>query len=370
MSLQRKLSPDGVRHSNADSSTHARHVSQRAKNREIDWIAEAVSSPNPAEVFKLQVGDLSLGKGCYFTGVGKSEASVDGAAFEKSLSAINWERRWHFAQMKRKDKICTVRRKRKNPAVGEFVVNLSPWQMTFVNGELARWEVARISPEKRKAMLLAFLDPLRKSVIAEFAKSTGWDVVGSYIHLDSNKVHLGVINTRVSADNQLLGSPYLKTIGPWSCAQSRIASLGAADPGDHRLKENLEKFHARHGADVQPLDQKLHESLDQKFEDLIRVMDSGASKRYDVAKEHYRQWKTKARRDSMTRSPSSQRIAWETVRFVTPLLPREVRAALSIARTVVQVFSILQSALNSSGGSGGGSAPSREIKERYIQKTL
>ena len=370
MSLQRKLTPDGIRHSNADSSTHARHVSQRAKAREFDWIPESVSSSNPAEVFKLQAGDLALGKGRYFTGVGKDETPVDGMTFEKHLSATNWQRRWHYASMKRGEKKCTVRRKRTTPAVGEFVVNLSPWQMTFVNGELQRWEAAAISPDKRKELLKAFLDPLRKTVVQKFGETTGWEVVGSYLHLDSNKIHVGVINTRVSAANQLLGHSYLRTIGPWSCAQSRIATLGAADPGDHRLQENLEKFHQRHGQNTQPLDQQLHEALDQKFNELIGMMDADARKRFEAAKEHYRQWKDKARRDSMTRSPSSQRVAWETVRFVTPLLPREVRTALSVARTVFQVFSILSAALQGSGNSGGGGGTPPPSIQQQKQKTL
>ena len=368
MSLHRKLTPDGIVHSNADSRTHARHVRQRAQAREIDWIPEAVSSINPAAEFKLKTGDIQIGNGLYFIGHGKKESGVEGCEFEKHLSAVNWERRWNYASMKRKDKVCTVRRKRTTPAVGEFVVNLSPWQMTFLNGELQRWEAAGIPPEKRKETLEAFLDPLRKTVVEEFAASTGWEVVGSYLHLDSNKVHVGVINTRVSAENKLVGSPYLKTLGPWSCAQSRIASLGAADPADNRLKENLERFHTRHGKDTQPLDQKLHSTLDKKFEALIGMMDDDAGNRYEAAKEHYRQWKVKARRDSMTRSPSSQRIAWETVRFVTPLLPREVRTALSVARTVVQVFSILSAALQGSGNAGGGTPPPSIQQQK--QKTL
>jgi len=368
MSLNRQLTHDGIRHSNADSLTHARHVSKRGKSREIDWIPEAVSSANSAAEFKLKPGDIQLGKGLYFIGHGKTESPVAGSEFEKCLSAINWERRWNYAKMKRKDKLCNVRRKRTTPAVGEFVVNLSPWQMTFLNGELQRWEAAGIPPDKRKETLEAFLDPLRKTVVHKFGESTGWDVVGSYLHLDSNKIHVGVINTRVSAENQLLGHSYLRTIGPWSCAQSRIATLGAADPGDHRLQENLEKFHMRHGQETKPLDQQLHEALDKKFEDLIGMMDGDAGNRYEAAKDHYRKWKAKARRESMTRSPSSQRVAWQTIRFVTPLFPREVRTALSVARTVVQVFSILQSALNST--SGGGSSSTPPIKERTIHKTL
>jgi len=368
MSLQRKLTSDGIRHAHADSPTHARHVAHRAMAREIDWIPESVASPNPAEVFKLQVGDMSIGKGIYFLGQGAKESPVEGAAFEKHLSAINWERRWNFAQMKRKDKVCTVRRKRNTPAIGEFVVNLSPWQMTFVNGELQRWEAAGISPDKRKEMLLAFLDPLRKKVVQQFGESTGWEVVGSYLHLDSNKIHVGVISTRVSAENKLLGSPYLKTVGPWSCAQSRISKLGATDPGDHRLEENLQKFRLRHGQDSQPLDVLLHESLDEKFNQLVCRMDADAGKRFEAAKEHYRKWKVKARHESMVRSPSSQRIAWETIRFVTPLLPREVRAAISVVRTVAQVFSILQSALVSSGNAGTGRMPP-PIKD-FNYKTL
>ena len=345
MSLRRQLNSAGIAHSNADSKLHDDHVKQRKQAREISWIPEPAPE-NPAEEFKLQVGDMPLGKGFYFTGIGNSETPVDGATFEKHLSAINWERRWNYASMKRGEKVSMVRRKRTSPACGEFVVNLSPWEMTFLNGELKRWEVAGLSPEKRKEMLEAFLTPLRKTVVEEFYKYTDWEVVGSYLHLDSNKIHVGVIHSRVNAENKLTGSPYLKTIGPWSCAQNRISEVGASDPADTRLKQNLERFSSRHGKDVQPLDMKLHGQLDREFEKLVKVMDEDAGKRYEAAKEHYREWKKKARRDAVTRSPSSQKIAMGVLRHLLPLLPPQVRAAVLISRTALQAFGVVNAALD------------------------
>jgi len=345
MSLHRPLNSDGIRHTNADSPTHAKHVAARAKAREFDWLPELVSSANPSEEFKLQAVDLSLGNGRYFVGHGEMEAPVDGSVFEKHLSAINWERRWYRGSMRRGEKMCEVRRKRKSPACGEYVVNLAPWQMSFINSELKRWEQAGIQPEARKELLLAFLDPLRETVVAEFKDSTGWDVPGSYLHFDSNKIHTGIIGCRVSENNTLLGSS-TQNLGPWSVAQGRITAIGAGDPADARLRENLEKFHNRYGASAQPLDVHLHAALDTKFDELVASMDSEAPKRFEAAKEYYKSWKAKARREAPLRSPSSQKIAWEIVRFLTPLLPREVRSALTIARTVTQVFTVLSTALD------------------------
>ena len=345
MSLRRQLNADGIAHSNADSKLHGDHVKQRKQAREISWIPEPASE-NPAEEFKLQVGDMPLGKGFYFTGFENTETPVDGAIFEKHLSAINWQRRWNYASMKRGEKTSMVRRKRTTPACGEFIVNLSPWEMTFLNGELKRWEVAGLPPEKRKEMLEAFLSPLRESVVKEFSDSTGWEVVGSYLHLDSNKVHVGVIHSRVNAENKLSGSPYLKTIGPWSCAQHRISEVGASDPADNRLKQNLEKFSKRHGDKVQPLDMKLHGLLDREFEKLVMVMDEEAEQRYEASKEHYREWKKKARRDAVTRSPASEKIAMGVLRYLLPLLPPQVRAAVLISRTALQAFGVVNAALD------------------------
>jgi hypothetical protein len=131
--------------------------------------------------------------------------------------------------MTRNGKKCKVRRLRSAPACEEFVVN-------FLNAELVRWEAAGISPDKRSEMLAALTDELRRDVVAEFQKTTGRDVVGSYIHFDSNKIHLGVIHSRVGPANDLVGDKRLGTVGPWTTAQNRIGKLGLLDAGDQRLQ--------------------------------------------------------------------------------------------------------------------------------------
>ncbi len=348
MSLRRKLSLEGIAHSNADSATHARHVRQRRQQREVEWIPEVISGDNPAAEFRLQAGDLSIGKGLYFVGSGESEKQVAGPDFERHLAAINWERRWNYAPMRRGDKVCTVRRQRKSPACGEIVTNLSPWEMNFLNGELARWEKAGIPSDQRKDMLFSFLSSLRTEVVNEFVAATRFEVPGSYAHLDSNKVHFGIINTRVTGKNEFVeGSDrYLRTIGPWSVSMARIAGLGAADPADNRLRQNLERFGERHGSGVEPLDMRLHRVMDLKFDELVAGMDADAGKRYEAAKQYYRDWKVKARRESAMRSPGSQRIAWEVLRTVTPLFPPQVRAAIGIARTALQAFQVVTAAID------------------------
>jgi len=336
----------------------------------VEWIADAVPPENPSAEFALQADGLALGNGRYFVGSGDSEKQVEGAEFERHLSSVNWDRRWNYAAMKRGEKVCKVRRKRTTPACGEIVTNLAPWQMQFLNGELRRWEQAEIPKEKRAEMLLAFLAPLRSAVVAEFASATGLEIPASYLHFDSNKVHAGVIYSHINKDNQLVGVKYLRTIGPWSVAVSRATELGAADPADGRLRDNLERFAKRHGADTEPLDLRLHRVLDREFEKLVAGMDDDAGHRYEEAKEYYKTWKTKNRREAAFRSSSSQRIAWQTVRLLTPLFPPPVRAAVSLARTAVQVFRVLSVALDAaSDSSSSGSSPQKN-RQPEIEKIL
>ena len=345
MSLHRQLNQEGIRHANADSPTHARHVRQRKMQRGIDWVPESVSEENPAEVFKLKANGLDLEQGLYFIGNAVNDRQVAGVEFEQHLSAINWDRRWNYAEMKRGDRISMVRRKRSTPAVGETVVNLSPWAMLFVNTQLEIWEQSGVSASDRRDLLLSWLEPLRKEVVDNFEKATGWDVVGSYIHLDSNKVHFAAIHTRVGKDHRLLGEKSLRTVGPWSVAQARIHSIGAGDPADVRLKENLTKFRSRYGDKV-PLDLLLHQTVDDKFESQVEGMGTDAVARYDTAKSEYRYWKGKARRESVVRSPGSQRIAWDVLRLITPLLPPPVQAGIRVARTAIQAFQVVTSAID------------------------
>ena len=352
MGLRRQLNADGIAHSNADSLTHITHCLHRKEKRLVEWVPESAPHDSPSEIFKLRRDGLEINNGYYYVGSPECEEQVEGAAFENHLSAANWQRRWNYGQMKRGDKICTVRRKRKQPAIGETVVNLAPYQMTFLNSELERWENAGISSEKRTEMFLALLEPLRKAVVTTFKEQTGWDVVASYCHTDSNKVHFGVIRTSVTADNQLVWAAnqnadrYLRTIGPWSTAVWRQKMIGACDASDTRLQQNLDKFHKRHGTDKVPLDICLHEAVDGAFDSVVKTIGGDAEKRFDAAKSHYREWKVKARREAVIRSPGSQRISWDVLRLITPLLPPQVQATISLARTACQAFQVVTTALD------------------------
>jgi|GEM_PF-1612361 len=349
MSLSRHLNKEGIAHANADSATHARHISQRSKQKVTEWIPELVEE-NPAFEFRLNPKGFDIGKGSYFTGISETEASVSGESFEDHCSAVNWKRRWNTSTMSRNGKKCQVRRKRSSPACEEFVVNFFPAQMRFINQELIRWETAGLLPEQQKGILISLVNEIRIELLKEFKESSGRDIVASYIHWDSNKIHIGIIHSRVGPENTLVGLKRLGTVGPWSVAQNRLVSLGLVDAGDNRLADNLERFRSRFkendtDRDREPLDIKLHNLLDEKFSALVQKMDVGAAARYDQAQEYYKQWKLQNRKASQTRSPTSQRIAWDTVRFLTPLLPPEVRVALSIAHSVSQVFNILGDAL-------------------------
>lgn len=344
MSLRRQLNAEGIRHANADSPTHDRHVEERAKSRQVSWIAEPVADPNPASVFRLRTEGLCLPKGLYFAGVDEQEKGVSGSDFETHLSAANWIRRFHYSPMKRGDKTCMVRRKASGPAIGETIINLSPWQMTWINGQLERWEMAGVSAEDRKNMLTAFLQPLRQEVVKAFQRETGRDCIGSYLHFDSNKIHAGIVSSRTNGQNQLVGEKYLRTVGPWSVAQHRISQIGAGQPGDARLTDNLERFRARHGDRI-PLDIQLHAVIDRKFTELVGKMGAEEQKSFDKAKEQYRTWKDKSRKEAVLRSPSSQRVAFDVIRLITPLFPPQIQATLRLAHTAVQVIQVVSAAL-------------------------
>lgn len=369
MSLSRHLNREGISHADADSAVHRRHVRQRTKLKKLEWVGEPVVESDAAE-FRLKTEGLSLTKGLYWVGFGETEKSASGPEFQDHCAAINWKRSWNFAQMTRGAKQSQVRRKRSAPAAEEFVINLSPLQMRFINLELARWEEAGIPPEKRKEMLTTMLDEIRCDLVAEFKTASSRDVVASYIHLDSSKIHFGIIQSRVGPENQLVGEARLGTVGPWSVGQSRLAKLGMVEAGDGRLDENLERFHKRFGEDRVPLDLRLHDHLDERFSKLVTKMGEDAEKRLETATEYYRSWKIKNRRDAALRSPSSQRVALQTVRLITPLLPPQVRTALSVVRTAVQVFQILGTALDAASSSSSSSSSPQKTRNPEITKIL
>jgi hypothetical protein len=323
-----------------------------------------VQPDNPASEFSLRSAGLELGNGIYFVGFGANEKPAEGKEFEDHLSAVNWKRSWNYAQMKRGDKISTVRRKRTSPACREMVINMSPWQMVMLNGELQRWEEMGIHPEKRKEMLLAFLEPLRSAVVSDFAASTGMDVLGTYIHLDSTRVHCAVIFTSVGADNKMLGKNP-PCIGAYTVASCRAAQVGV-QPSNAWLADNLKRFEERHGVGVEPADLRAHRILDEQFDKLIAGMakvDPTAAKRYEKAKEHYRAWKAKRRHDVVMRSATAQRIGWDVLQMAMPLFPPQVRTAISICRSAIQAFRVLSVALAACKADARESAPSPQLSK-------
>jgi hypothetical protein len=344
MSLRRHLDREAIGHANADSNTHARHVARRKTDREITWIAEPQEASG-ASIFALKADGLGLAQGKYFIGIGKDETESNGKGFESHLASVNWQRRWNFAEMKRGERVAVTKRKRNQDACEEFVVNLAPWQMHFINTTLGNLSEAGVSADKRKDLLEALLGGIRRRVVSEFQQSSGRDVVGSYIHHDSAKVHFGVVHSRVGKDNKLVGRKYLGTVGAWSVAQSRIARLGLVDKADTRLKENLERFHARHGKERQPLDLLLHQVADEEFDKAVRAMGTGAERTFEQSKEFYRGWKSKQRRNALLQSPSVQRVAWQVLRYISPLLPPPLQVALSATRTASQAVAVISYAL-------------------------
>ena len=344
LSLRRHLDREAIGHANADSNTHARHVARRKTDREITWIAEPQEASG-SSIFALKADGLGLAQGKYFIGTGKDETEISGTGFESHLASVNWQRRWNYAEMKRGDKIAITKRRRSQDACEEFVINLSPWQMHFINGTLGNLAKAGVSAEKRKDLLEALLGGIRQKMVSEFGEKSGRDVVGSYIHHDSAKIHFGVVHSRVGKDNKLIGEKHLGTIGAWSVAQSRIAKLGLVDKADTRLNENLDRFHARHGREREPLDLHLHQVADEEFDKAVKAMGSGAERRFEQSKEFYKSWKGKQRREALLQSPSVQRVAWQVLRYISPLLPPPLQMALSVTRTASQAVAVISVAL-------------------------
>lgn len=360
MSTRRHLNRDGIAHANADSVTHERHVEQRARLREVEWVPATVADTSATE-FRLQAHGLAMPNGLYYVGVGETERSVGGAEFEDVCAAVNWNRRWNTAVMQRRKKVpegtpgslngfvtqsSKVRRKRSAFACEEFIVNFAPWQMTFLNEQLRLLDEVKQSSESREEFLRAMVDDARIAVVSRFRSFTGRDCVGSYVHFDSNKIHVAVIHSRVSAENALVGEAALRTVGPWSVAQNRITNLGLCDEGDHRLRENLEKFAGRHGGEKKPLDIELHDVLDERFSDAVAKMGESATQRFEKSKQSYRRWKTESRQKSVLRSSHSLKSGYATLRLLLPLLPPKIRAAVSMARGAAAAFTVVQAFLD------------------------
>lgn len=344
MSLTRHLGRDGIAHSNADSATHARHVKARRHRAKIEWVAQPVEETSAIE-FRLHDTILVPEQGRYFVTGKDGEQCVAGSEFENHLRSVNQERSWNYSLMKRGSTVSRTKRKRACPACEEFVVNLAPHQMKFLNEEMKLWEAADLSPSDRKMLFEQWIDDLRRTVVSEFQEVSSRDVVGSYTHYDSNKIHFGIIHSRVSAENTLVGEKRLGTVGPWTVAQNRLRKLGMADAADTRLDDNLKLFRARY-PDKTPLDIRIHDALDHRFDELVTNSGKGSMARFESAKSYYREWKQRRNQETLYRTPAAQRVAWQTLRLISPLLPSPVRHALSLARTIMNAFSIIDSALN------------------------
>jgi hypothetical protein len=351
VSLRRHLNREAIAHSNADSKTHARHVARRKVDKQISWIAEPEDRAG-ASVFAFNPESVGLGQGKYYQGHGTEEREVTGPGFESHLASTNWKRRWNFAQMKRGDKVAETRRIRSQDACEEFVVNLSPWQNHFLATTVKRLDESGVPRGKQKQFVEAVVGDIRREVVQEFSRISGRDIIGSYIHFDSSKIHVGVIHSRVGKDNHLVGEKYLRTIGPWSVAQSRIAGLGLVDKSDTRLQDNLQRFRARHGKDRKPLDLHLHEKADEQFTKAIKALGPKAEASLEASKEYYKGWKRNQRESAILQSPMTQRVAWQILRIVTPLLPPQVRMALAVSRTAGQALSVISTALEQLAPSG------------------
>lgn len=96
----------------------------------------------------------------------------------------------------------------------------------------------------------------------------------------------------------------------------------------------------------------------------MTAMGGDAQDRFAEAKEYYKAWKLKARREAVFRTPSSQAIAWRTLRLVGPLLPPQVQTAISIARTCVQAFQVVSAAIDAL------SPPAAPVSPKNLQPQL
>jgi hypothetical protein len=344
MSLTRPLSRKGIAHANADSPTHASDVARRAKMRQTSWIPEE-SKESLASEFKLKAPGLGLGKGVYWNFNGESLVEVDGKGLEAHCNAINWERRWYTAQMKRGDKISRVRRKRKSAACEEVVVNLHPAQMHYLNNLLESWSKQGIPPDKRREHFDKICLSLRDAVLEQHRDSApGFEAVACYLHLDSNKIHFGIIASAVNGKNELSGKRP-PGVGAWSVGAWRLATLGIEQGENIWLKENIAKFRARHGSKSLPYDIALHRALDLKFDKVVAQMGPTSSRSYRESCEYYRKWKTNERKSSLERTPSTSKVVWKVLFLLRPLLPPAVRTALDASRSLTVALKVIQTAV-------------------------
>ncbi|MDQ3511987.1 MAG: hypothetical protein M3414_09980, partial [Pseudomonadota bacterium] len=140
--------------------------------------------------------------------------------------------------------------------------------------------------------------------------------------------------------------------------------LGLTDAADHRLRENVEKFKSRHGEHAEPLDIALHEALDASFDAVVCGMGAAAVEQFGKAKDHYAKWKVTNRRQSVVRSSTSATVAYETLRLLLPLLSPHARTAISITRTGIEAFKVVNSFLNAAQPTSAISGPSKLQPEK------
>lgn len=335
-----------IEYNDATSALHSKRCAERAERRMVQFVAVPPRIPPKAasDIFSLNHKGLGISTGEAFVTDKGALKSVSGIRFQAHLRNQVKARSWYFMkrQSARSGKWTRVRRTRPN-AVQRLTVNLSPWQMLFLQG-LGGADSIRLK-------VLSLLQPVAEG----FQKTTGRDLIAATIHWDSSAVHVNLYHSRVSESNELVGPGRVPTLGPWSVGEDRIQRLNVGEP-DKRLQQNFARFAARHGDEAVPIDLLLHRILDAAFE---AALTSEQLRVFAECQNQYREWKLNQRKE-LQKFHEPEQYALSVLKQVAYFFPPW---AAELVRSATSLLTLLRSLLDGGGGSGGGAPDRSGIEE-------
>ncbi len=350
------IGTSAVRHCDPKSLLHEHHVRDAAGRRVIDRVVVDVRRDDAAKLNALGdrwekhwegwKGDTYLIETTTFqltTGnkLRTKLTECDGKAFVAASNRIN-RIDWYWSLRTDKGGTRKAKRKVERNRVGKtcdrHTVSFSPPQMRIVQKlDLSAGEAKRL------------LTSLQEKSVQLFTEQTGRHLIGTAQHADSGILHFDILSSRIDPENNLCGEKSLPSLSneAWTVGAWRQGKLGCklTDTKSKWLDQNLQRFSERHGS-RQPILLRLHEKLDQNFEEWVGSQ--GHSKLWEESKAEYRKWvsETDPRKEQWAEERASgkgatrlaERIAVHALRVA---LPPPLFSFLMNAMTAAQILSDL-----------------------------
>jgi hypothetical protein len=287
-----------IRHCDPTSLLHEHHVRDASSRRVIDRVVVDVTRADASKLNALGdqwekhwegwKGDTYLIETTTFqltTGnkLRTKLTECEGQTFTGAANKIN-RIQWYWSLRTDKGVSRKAKRKVETARVGRIcdrhTVSLSPPQMRLLQKlNLGAGEAKRL------------LTSLQEKSVQLFAEETGRHMIGSAQHVDSGILHVDILSSRIDAENNLCGEKSLPSLSneSWTIGAWRQRQLGCklSDTKSKWLEQNLQRFSERHG-NRQPILLRLHEKLDQDFEEWVGS--HGHSTCWEESKAEYRQW--------------------------------------------------------------------------------